>query len=257
MTRPSPLWLVLALGGLACAPKAETFGLPDSGETISTSSSTSSSSASGGGGAGGGTASGGTTTSGGMTASGGTTQSGGAGGTGGAGGATGPCMEDPATIPAEGHYFTPPPSNCRCKEEAAELLPIIAQAAKDHHDTHSNVGCGSSDPVPQMIPAKTYYVPYSTGLGLDFDTGTATTGWLCLGVPTPEIIHCRYRFTKGSNPVSQPLGAPPINDAEGFEISAQGDTDGDGVLATFAILGSINANNELVLVPMYENNPEE
>ena len=107
-----------------------------------------------------------------------------------------------------------------------------------------------------MVPMATYYRPFEPGLNLDFDTGTAAGGWLCLGVAMPAIIHCRYTYTKGSTPLTAAAQGPSLNAPEAFEVVAQGDADGDGVYATYSIVGTVGPNGDITLVP-YEANPQE
>lgn len=236
MTRHSFGWLVLALTGLvACAPKSKPYGPPQDADTSGLTPS-------GGGGAGAGGSTG--------------------GGTGGLGGAPGidcnspgvdpECLEDMAITPPG--TFGPVPSHCTCQDEAAHLLKIIACDGKTHFDTFMD-SCGSAITVPVVPPAQTYYVPV-TGSGTDFDTGSSDVGWLCLGVTMPHIVHCQFSYTRGGSPITKSLGGPEVTGPNSFEVVAQGDRDGDGILATFAILGDPDAGggNKLVLGPILEFN---
>lgn len=251
MTRIAPLWLFVSLLGLACSSEPNPFGPPDSGTSVTettggpttSTSSTSTSSISG------------TSSSSSTGGTGGATASGGTAGAGGVGGAA-PCVEDLSMKPSEGSNG-PVPSVCHCQDEAPEVVKAIAEAAKMIHDTNMSVGCKTASVVPISIPAKTYYVPYSAGLGFDFDTGNATTGWICLDVPMPEVIHCQYHYTKGSDPITQSLGGQILNNPEDFEVVAQGDADGNGVLYTYSILGHINADGDLNLINPFIKNPNE
>jgi hypothetical protein len=44
----------------------------------------------------------------------------------------------------------------------------------------------------------------------------------------------------------------------GFEVAAQGDFDGDGVLSTFTITGTIDpVTQKITLTPLFQHDPDE
>lgn len=264
---------VLGVGALSCAPKDEKYGPPetaDTGTLVGGGASTTTPSDCGGGGAGGAggvtctmTTAGGTAGSAGGT----TTTTGGAGGgtctyDGGTGGTVDPgtLCEEPDPLPPLGSYG-PIPSDCDCRLEAYQLLSILANDAKLRHDVTGD-SCGSALPVPAQPPGATYYVPYTMiGTGMDFDTGNADVGWLCLGFVPPKRIHCRYSYTKGIAPKTEEFCGPEagVTDPQSFEIVAEGDKDGDGNYATFVIVGdyNLNAGGVIKLRPIQEYNWDE
>lgn len=235
MKRPSPLWLVLALTGLACAPKSKTYGPPQDADTSGI--------ASGGGG--------------------------GAGGVGGSGGTGGtvegvdcnspgvdPLCSELEPIAAQGTNG-PVPSQCHCQDEAARLLKLLACNAKTHYDTFKD-SCTTAIPVPALPPAQTYYVPI-VSTGSDFDTGDPDNGWICIAANMPVLVHCRFSYTKGGSPITDALGGPGVAGPNSFEVVAEGDKDGNGKFATFAILGDTESGGggKALLSPVLEFDPLE
>lgn len=168
---------------------------------------------------------------------------------------SGPCVEDAP--------FAPQCSNsavvltkCGCAEEALALLPMIAAAAKAAHEA-SGALCGSALPVPVVTPAGTYYMP-CTGPGTDFQTGDSENGWVCLQVELPGPLHCRYAYTKGASPVTAASGGPDVvSTPESFEVSAEGDDDGDSITSAFAITGELQADGTMAIHPMFVHQPDE
>lgn len=240
MKRPFLFGLALAVASSACD------GNVTGSTTQSTTSSTGGSSAEGGGGA---ASTGGT---------GGASSTGSTGGeaTAGAGGAGGssPCVEPEPLAPE--CSLGPKPASCGCAEEATALLPALAAAAKGAFEAGGAL-CGSAIPIPAVPPAGNYYRPCLQP-GVDFQTGDSTTGWICLAFDMPSPIHCRYTYTQGSSPLTAARGGPdPVSGPESFEVSAEGDDDGDNVTSAFAITGQLDASGEMVLSPMFVDQPGE
>lgn len=104
--------------------------------------------------------------------------------------------------------------------------------------------CDTATPVPATLASVrgTKYRP-SPAPGVDFETGDSTTGWKCLRFSVSSPIHYRYRYTQGSGYLVPSL-APGVN---GFEASAQGDLDADGVPSTFALTGKVEANGAIAV----------
>ncbi len=94
--------------------------------------------------------------------------------------------------------------------------------------TTTHVLCASAkNPVPSAVPKATKYQP-STADGQDFNDGDNLTSWKCLQFSITQPIYYSYNYQTGAGALGS--GAT----ASGFEASAQGDLDGDGVLSTFA-----------------------
>jgi type IV pilus assembly protein PilA len=87
-----------------------------------------------------------------------------------------------------------------------------------------------------------YYQP-SPAKGADFNTGDEETGWQCLRFTMSAPIHYRYHYRKGSGYLV-PSRAPGPN---GFEASAQGDIDGNGIPSTFARTGAVGPSGTIVV----------
>ncbi len=107
----------------------------------------------------------------------------------------------------------------------------------------ANLLCGSAIPVPlaaTSIQGKKYQP--DTALGVDFQTGTVTTGWQCLSYMKAEPMTYRYTYFANGGYLSPGLGGPDPG-ATGFEAAAQGDLDGDTQLSTFARVGALETNH--------------
>jgi len=115
----------------------------------------------------------------------------------------------------------------------------IIDGALSTVNTHSY--CGSASKVPSAaVPAAKKYAP-STTKGADFDTGDSGNGWKCLRFSVMEPMYYQYNYQQGVGVIAG-SGA----DATGFEVSALGDLDGNGVFSTFA-RGAVNHNGITVL----------
>jgi type IV pilus assembly protein PilA len=97
--------------------------------------------------------------------------------------------------------------------------------------------CASAITVPATVPAGTKYQPKNS-VGSDFQAGTSSEGWVCLGYTMTTPIYYQYSYQRGANYVSPPLGGPDPG-GSGFEAAARGDVDGDGTISTFALSGAV------------------
>lgn len=108
--------------------------------------------------------------------------------------------------------------------------------------THGVGLCGDATAVPKSFAAVTNrkYQP-DTSPGKDYDAGTATTGWKCLGfeITTPQAY--QYQYKLGGPPISVSLphgGSPPgLSSSQRWSAYARGDLDGDGKISWFFIEG--------------------
>lgn len=57
-----------------------------------------------------------------------------------------------------------------------------------------------------------------------------------IGALMDRVVHCSYRYTAGSGYLGPALGGIDPG-PDGFEVSAQGDYDGNGVRSTFLVAG--------------------
>jgi type IV pilus assembly protein PilA len=115
-------------------------------------------------------------------------------------------------------------------------------------NTMMNVLCASAaNRVPAATPIGTKYQP-STVDGADFNTGDNVTGWKCLKFQMTQPVYYSYGYVTG---VGTGLSSAT---AQGFEVSAFGDLNGNGAgavtpganISTFA-RGADVRNGQVVL----------
>jgi type IV pilus assembly protein PilA len=95
--------------------------------------------------------------------------------------------------------------------------------------------------VPVTPPLAKKYQP-ATEDGKDFNTGDGTTGWKCLRFDLSEPIYYAYLYELGNATSGGKSGAT----ASGFEASAKGDLNGNGVDSLF-VRGADLRNGSIVL----------
>src|ERR1700722_6510069 len=113
--------------------------------------------------------------------------------------------------------------------EAKSAIGAISRAAVAAYESETLVGgktvhrlCGSATLVPRAVPKAVKYQP-SSAAGADFHAGDENTGWPCLRFEMTQPMYYQYGYVKGAG--SGKTGAS----ANGFEASAHGDLNGDGV----------------------------
>ncbi|MRG94653.1 hypothetical protein [Polyangium spumosum] len=125
-----------------------------------------------------------------------------------------------------------------------------AAAAYERASTSEKPGthklCKSAPPVPGVVPRDTTYVP-SNKPGQDFEQGDDSAGWRCLRVSLPQPIRFQYEYRTGGAYKGPKRGGPDPG-KDGFEVSAEGDLDGDGKTSLFTRIGKIQ-NGTIVLSP--------
>ncbi len=97
--------------------------------------------------------------------------------------------------------------------------------------------CGAAAAVPQAVPKGTTYQP-STKAGEDFEVGDTKTGWRCLRFVMTSPIRYQYEYKVGSG-YKGPARGGPNPGPKGFEVSAEGDLDGDGKTSLFTLTGKV------------------
>jgi type IV pilus assembly protein PilA len=107
--------------------------------------------------------------------------------------------------------------------------------------------CASAIAVPAKIPAATKYMPGAD----DFHTGSEDAGWTCLKFSMTQPFYYQYGYVTGTG--SGLSGAT----ASGFEASARGDLDGNGVTSLFARGATVQnvkvlISTEMVIVNEFE-----
>ncbi|WP_437960527.1 hypothetical protein WME76_13360 [Sorangium sp. So ce119] len=106
--------------------------------------------------------------------------------------------------------------------------------------------CKSANPVPAAVPRGARYTP-SSSPGQDFNQGDDTSGWRCLQFNLAMRAYYQYDYRAGSGYKGPARGGPDPG-KDGFEVSAEGDLDGDGTTSLFTRTGKI-VNGKLVLNP--------
>lgn len=115
--------------------------------------------------------------------------------------------------------------------------------------------CKSSLPVPATIPKATTHKT-SMGEGGDWDSGDENTGWKCLGYFSNEEIRYQYEYRQGGNYKGPKRGGPNPG-KDGFEISAEGDLDGDGKTSLFTRTGKVVGGKVVLDEEVFESDPSE
>jgi hypothetical protein len=141
--------------------------------------------------------------------------------------------------------------------EAPANLMTMAQAAIAAYASNGALCATPGFAVPAIPPPRCYQPSHSPNA--DFNVGQQDSGWLCLGVgpALSKPIHCSYQYHAGSDYLAPALGGPDPGPM-GFEVTAQGDGDGDGVFSTFAIAATFDpTTGQFSLSPIFEHNPDE
>jgi hypothetical protein len=143
-------------------------------------------------------------------------------------------------------------SSNRRTSEAKQTVGAIARAAIAAYEretssdpaatTTTHRMCKSAQQVPFAVPREKKYQPDSS-LGADYDAGNADTGWKCLRFSMTMPHYYQYAYIQGG-PYKGPRRGGPDPGPDGFEASAEGDLDGDGVTSLFTLVGVVE-NGEL------------
>lgn len=132
--------------------------------------------------------------------------------------------------------------------EARGTLAAIGRSAVAAYEREGPSGkhalCAAAVPVPDDVPRGGNRAPNDV-LGKGFDTGSATAGWRCLrfSLQTAHMFRYDYRVGKG---YKGPARGGPNPGPNGFEISAEGDLDGDGKTSLFTLTGKVDAKTQSV-----------
>lgn len=121
----------------------------------------------------------------------------------------------------------------------------------------ANVLCITANPVPAtMTQVQGRKYQPNTALGQDFQAGTHLIGWKCLNFAKSESMYYRYTYIANGAYLSPAIGGPDPA-GNGFEAAAQGDTNGDGELSTFARVGKLETDHLRLSTQIYVNNEAE
>lgn len=127
---------------------------------------------------------------------------------------------------------------------AAYERESVSGAALAPNASAAHVVCDSARPVPQSVPKGTTHQP-GTAAGADFQSGTDAAGWRCLKFDMVMPHYYQYDYRHGG-PYKGPARGGPDPGPGGFEISAEGDLDGDGKTSLFTIVGRIDPKTSVL-----------
>jgi type IV pilus assembly protein PilA len=142
----------------------------------------------------------------------------------------------------------------RASVSAYERETIQSQLLADGalSTTLANVLCTSASPVPASTTSiKGLKYQPSTVDGVDYNAGSTVAGWKCLKFSMSQATYYQYSYVTGAG--SGKSGAT----AAGFEASAQGDLDGNGVLSLFARGADIRNGQIALSTQVYVQNEFE
>jgi type IV pilus assembly protein PilA len=126
--------------------------------------------------------------------------------------------------------------------EARNTVGAITRAGVASYES-GQVVCASAIAVPASVPRGVKYQP-ATAAGADFDTGDEHRGWKCLRFAITQPVYYQYQYHAGGG-YQTPEGAKA--GPKGFEASATGDLNGDGVFSHFARTASVDASGSIVV----------
>ncbi|APR78449.1 Hypothetical protein A7982_03796 [Minicystis rosea] len=122
---------------------------------------------------------------------------------------------------------------------------LLADGTTSNQTVHAL--CNTATSVPAAPPPGKKYQPSTADLK-DFNTGDNTTGWKCLKFQLSEPIYFSYLYEKGATSKSSGQSGGTAN---GFEISAQGDLDGNSVYSTFARGADVRNGTVVIATEIY------
>jgi type IV pilus assembly protein PilA len=138
--------------------------------------------------------------------------------------------------------------------EAKNTVSAITRAGVAAYEMDTLVGgrtvhrlCASAAPVPAMVPSAVKYQPSAA----DFLAGSASAGWPCLKFSMTQPFYYQYDYVTGAG--SGKSGAT----ASGFEASARGDLDGNGVTSLFARGADVRNGTVVLSTELYIENEFE
>lgn len=123
---------------------------------------------------------------------------------------------------------------------------LLGDGATSTQSVHSL--CGTASKVPSGGPPQAKKYQPSTVATDDFNSGDTTNGWKCLKFQMTEATYFQYWYEKGGATTS---AAQSGADSNGFEVSAQGDLDGNGTKSTFARGATIRNGAVVVGTELY------
>jgi hypothetical protein len=128
--------------------------------------------------------------------------------------------------------------------EAKNTIGAIARGVVGAYEREDLSGghklCPSAPPVPAAVPRGTK-VAASVDAGVDYQHPS----WDCLRFAMSMPQYYQYEYRVGG-PYKGPARGGPDAGPEGFEISAEGDLDGDGVTSLFTMTGKVDPTTKSV-----------
>ncbi len=125
--------------------------------------------------------------------------------------------------------------------EAKNTVGAIARGAiaafeREQASAPAHALCKSAPAVPATVPAGRRFTAKA---GSDYDTGSDTEGWKCLKFMMTAPQYYQYAYRAGGDYKGPKRGGPNPG-ADGFEISAEGDLDADGLTSLFTLTGKLD-----------------
>ncbi len=121
----------------------------------------------------------------------------------------------------------------------------VPSSPDDPTSASSHRLCGSAVPVPSSVP-RGVKRQASSAEGTDFLTGSETEGWKCLRFDGQFLSYYQYDYRVGGNYKGPARGGPDPG-PEGYEISAEGDLNGDGKTSLFTVVGSVDKGTHTIV----------
>ncbi|MBL8743314.1 MAG: hypothetical protein JNK04_19520, partial [Myxococcales bacterium] len=133
--------------------------------------------------------------------------------------------------------------------EAKNSLGAIARGAvgafeRETGNPPTHALCKSASPVPAKVPSGR---KYQSQPGSDYDSGSETAGWKCLKFTIASSQYYQYDYRVGGDYKGPKRGGPNPG-PDGFEASAEGDLDGDGVTSLFTLTGKVDKTTNAVRI---------
>jgi len=135
-------------------------------------------------------------------------------------------------------------STCGCaarSSEAKNTIGAISRCAIAKYNANPDSGevralaihelCSTTTAVPTFVPRGTKYLPKEADWGQD---------WHCLRFQITDPFRYQYRYI-AAGPFRAPERGGPNPGNAGFEASAEGDLNGDGVTSLFTVQGIVDA----------------
>ena len=132
-------------------------------------------------------------------------------------------------------------SIARAAQNAYEREAVASELVLSDTPVESHVLCGAATPVPAEVPRGKKIQPETRA----FESGDARAGWRCLKFNITNPTYYQYDYRVGGGYKGPARGGPDPG-KDGFEISAEGDLDGDGKTSLFTLTGKVDRATKTV-----------